>query len=167
MVGIGAGMPMFVSGAWLGSALLCGSCLLALVAMYTDARRREIPNWPVAGIALLWAIAAWLAPQSSGVAIWAALACGLGGLAAGYAFHALGWLGGGDGKLLGVLALWMGPKDLGLWLLATALLGLLLVLLALGRRTGDLRIRGIPFAWAMAPPAAVLLVARAVDWSGA
>ena len=88
-------------------------------------------------------------------------------LAVGYLFFRAGWLGGGDGKLLGVLALWLGPNDVGLWLLATAVLGLLLVVLALIRPGGDFRARGIPFAWAMVPPASALLLSRAfVQGSG-
>lgn len=157
---------MFESSAWFAPAALCGSCLFALTAVYTDARRREISNRLVAGSALLWAVTAGLAPAALDATPWAALACGAGGLAAGYGFHALGWLGGGDGKLLAALALWMGPEDLGLWLLGTALIGLLLALAAIARQTGDLRARGIPFAWAMAPPAVTLLVARAVALSG-
>ena len=157
---------MFASDAWFGPAALCGSCLLALTAMYTDALRREIPDWLVIGSVLLWTAAAWLAPSALNAVPSEALACGAGGLAAGYGFHALGWLGGGDGKLLATLALWLGPKDLGLWLLGTALLGLLLALVAIARPAGDLRARGIPFAWAMAPPAVTLLLARAVALSG-
>ena len=120
----------------------------------------------MAGLVALWPITVWLAPEVLGARPWAALVCGAGGLAAGYGFHALGWLGGGDGKLLAALALWLGPKDLGLWLLATAALGLLLALLALARPAGDFRTRGIPFAWAMVPPAATLLIARAAALSG-
>ena len=134
--------------------------------MYEDWRRREIPHWVVAGLVTWWIMAAWVVPSALDAARWTALVCGVGGLAAGYGFHALGWLGGGDGKLLAVLALWLGPKDLGLWLLGTAALGLLLSLLTLSRPTGDFRTRGIPFAWAMVPPAATLLIARAAALSG-
>ena len=149
-----------------GIAALCGACLLALASMYTDGRRRQIPHWLLAGLVVLWAWAAWQAPESLDAGPAAALACGAGGLAAGFGLHALGWLGGGDGKLLAALALWLGPKDTGLWLLATALLGLMLVLSAMVRRTGDFHVRGIPLAWAMAPPAAALLVARMVRLHG-
>ena len=81
----------------------------------------------------------------------------------GFGFHALGWLGGGDGKLLATLALWLGPTHLGLWLLGTATIGLALAMTALAFRNGDFRTRGIPFAWAMVPPAAMLLLSRAAD----
>ena len=153
---------MSASNAWFGIAVSGLATLIALIAIYTDGRWREIPNWLVAGLILLWAVAAWFAPEVLGTAPRSGLICGAVGLAAGYGFHALGWLGGGDGKLLAALALWLGPKDIGLWLLATATLGLVLALLALSRPTGDFRSRGIPFAWAIVPPAATLLIARAI-----
>ena len=158
---------MFATDGWFGAASLGAAALLALATLYTDGRRREIPHWLVSALALLWLLALPVAPQLLDSALWAALACGAGGLAAGYCFHQFGWLGGGDGKLLGVLALWLGPRDLGYWLVATAFLGLVLVLLALARRNGDFRTRGIPFAWALAPPAATLLLARAMAISPA
>ena len=153
---------MLVYGMWLGTAALGGAVLLSLVALYTDGKRREIPHWLVVGSLVLWAMAAWLSPQSLEGARSDALLCGAGALAAGFGFHALGWLGGGDGKLLATLALWLGPNLLGLWLLGTAAIGLALALTALAFRNGDFRRRGIPFAWAMVPPAATLLLFRAI-----
>ena len=147
---------------WFGvSALFCGA-LLALAAVWTDLTRREIPHWIPAGLALFWLAAVLLEPRALNAAPINGLACGAGGLALGFVLHALGWLGGGDGKLLAVLAMWLGPADWGLALLATAVLGLFLVLAALPQRTGDLRRRGIPCALAIAPPAAALLAVRAV-----
>ena len=145
-----------------GLAALLGSAMLALVAVWTDVVRREIPHRILAGVALLWLVAALLEPQALNATPLAGLACGGGGLALGFLLHALGWLGGGDGKLLAVLAAWLGPSDLGPALLAAGVLGLFLVLAALARRTGDLRRRGIPCALAIAPPAALMLAARAV-----
>ena len=144
-----------------GAISLYSAAVLTAAALYTDARLREIPNWLIVGLALLWVLAIWLVPQVSNASVWAALLCGSGALAGGYLFHRAGWLGGGDGKLMGALALWVGPWELGWWLLGTAFLGLAMVLLALARPNGDFGVRGIPFAWAIAPPAAVLLVARA------
>ena len=147
---------------WLGVVALLGSALLALAAVWTDLARREIPHWVPAGAALLWLAAAWLEPQALHAAPLASLACGAAGLALGFLLHALGWLGGGDGKLLAVLALWLGPWDLGLALIATGALGLLLALAALARPKGTLRQRGLPCALALSPPAATLLAARAL-----
>lgn len=147
---------------WLGAVALLGSALLALAAVWTDLARREIPHWVPAGAALLWLAAAWLEPQALNAALLASLACGAAGLALGFLLHALGWLGGGDGKLLAVLALWLGPWDLGLALIAAGALGLLLALAALARPKGAFRQRGLPCALALSPPAATLLVARAL-----
>ena len=144
-----------------GAIPLYSAAVLTAAALYTDARLREIPNWLIVGLVLLWVLASSLALPVSTASAWATLLCALGLLAIGYLFHRLGWLGGGDGKLMGVLALWVGPWELGWWLLGTAFLGLGMVLLALVRPSGDFGVRGIPFAWAIAPPAAVLLVARA------
>ena len=141
-----------------GATALFGAAVIAVAALYTDVKHRTIPNWLVGGLAMFWALAGWLAPNASA---WATLLCASGLLAAGYLFHRLGWLGGGDGKLMGALALWIGPWEFGLWLLGTAFLGLGLVLIALARPAGDFRTRGIPFAWAIVPPAVVLLVSRA------
>ena len=122
-----------------------GGAVLAMVALYTDGRQRQIPNWIVGGLALLWAAAVCFAPQPLDMAVLSSLGCGAAGLALGYVFHGFGLLG----------------SDVGLWLLATAALGLLLVVTALISTRGDFRARGIPFAWAMVPPASALLFARA------
>lgn len=142
--------------------LACAATALAIGSLWTDWRVREVPNWLTGALAVLWIVAAAVAPEAVGYPV-AALACGGGMLVLGYVFHTLGWLGAGDGKLLAALALWLGPRDLGVALLGTACLGLVLLLLAWGRPGGDFRERGIPFAWAIAPPAAALLLARAVD----
>ena len=147
---------------WLGLAALLGSAVLALTAVWTDLRRREIPHWVLLGLLFFWLAAVWRAPEALNAAPLVGLACGAAGLGAGFLLYALGWMGGGDGKLLAVLAMWLGPADLGLALMATGVLGLMLALTALARPKGDLRLRGLPYALAIAPPAATLLVARAV-----
>ncbi|MDD9961692.1 MAG: prepilin peptidase [Gammaproteobacteria bacterium] len=158
---------MLENASWTAAAALVGAVAVATATLYSDAKRREISHGLVVGLAALWLLAALLAPAAMGAAAWQALACGAGALGVGYVAYLLGWLGAGDGKLLGVLALWMGPRDLGLWLLGTAALGLALILIALARPGGDFRTRGLPFAWAMAPPAATLLAARALALGGA
>lgn len=143
--------------------MLAGASLLALAAVWTDVTRREIPHWLSVGLASLWLCAALAVPEALGGKPLAGLACGGVALAVGFVLHAFGWLGGGDGKLLAVLAMWLGPTDVGLALLATSAIGLLLAVSALARPAGDLRRRGIPYGLAIAPPAATLLVARAVS----
>ena len=148
---------------WWGVALLGGAAVLALAAVWTDVKRREIPHWLLAALASFWLCAALAAPEALGGRPLAGLACGAVALVVGFVLHALGWLGGGDGKLLAVLAMWLGPADMGLALLATSALGLLLAVPTLVHRAGDWRRRGIPYGLAISPPAATLLVARAVS----
>ncbi|MCY3819777.1 MAG: prepilin peptidase [Gammaproteobacteria bacterium] len=143
------------------TVLLC-CVLVSLVAVWTDVKHREVPHWIVGALVALWAVAAVVAPEALGAAPLTGLVCGATALAVGFFLHALGWLGGGDGKLLAALALWLGPADLGFALLATGLIGLVLALPALLRRPASFRDRGIPYACAIAPPAAAILAVRAV-----
>jgi prepilin peptidase CpaA len=87
--------------------LLAALALLLLIAAATDLRARVIGNWLNLAIALL-APAYWFA---TGLAPWPdmalQLALGLGVFAAFAALFALGWMGGGDVKLLAALALWL------------------------------------------------------------
>lgn len=153
--------------AGLGVGALGVAGLLGVAAMYTDWRWREVPNWLVMGLILLWALASWRDSEVLNASLGGALACGAGMLAVGYSFRALGWLGGGDGKLLAAFALWLGPDDLGLWLLAMAAIGLLLAVVAWASPDNDFRRRGIPFSCAIAPPALAVFLARASALTGA
>lgn len=153
-------LGMTATGATLWTAIA-----MIAVAAWTDARRREIPHWATGGLLAVWGVAAALARPALGGTVAAALICGVIGLGLGVLFYAFGWLGGGDGKLLAVLGLWLGPRDVGFVLLAGAGL-LLLFYVAAQRNAGGMRRRGIPFACAVAPPAAVLLATRAFDLNG-
>lgn len=149
----------------IAAALLWVAVALAAAAAWTDWRRREIPHWVTVGLLAVWGLAAAFARPALGSTIMAGLVCGALGLALGAAFYAFGWLGGGDGKLMAVLALWLGPYEAGFALLAAAAL-LLLLLVAARRRGSRMRRRGIPFACALAPPSAALLAARAMALGG-
>ena len=146
---------------WLGLAAIAAGVGVALAAVWTDLKRREVPHWIIGGLVTSWLAAATLEPEAIDASPAASVACGLAGLLLGFILHALGWLGGGDGKLLAALALWLGPADVGLALLCTGLVGGLLVLLALARRD-RWQHRELPCAVAIVPPAATLLIARAV-----
>lgn len=150
---------------WPGTMALAVAAGLAAWTAWTDWRRREVPDWTVLTLVGLWGFAAVFAPGALGGTAMEGLACGAAGLAAGFVLHALGWLGGGDGKLLAAAALWLGPVDLGFGLLAAAAL-LLALWVGLRRRAADNRGDGIPFACALAPPTAVLLAARGVGLMG-
>lgn len=101
-------------------------------------------------------------------------------LVGGFAFFALGWIGGGDAKLAAVTALWLGSEHLLAYLVYTALFGGALALVLLGFRTMHVpaallarpwiaRLRsaraGVPYGVAMA--AAALLVFPGTVWTAA
>ena len=125
-------------------------------------KHREVPHWIVGALVLLWVLTAALAPEALNGEPLMGIVCGAAAFVVGFCLHALGWLGGGDGKLLAALAMWLGPSDLGLALLATGLFGLFLALPALLRISRAFRDRGIPYACAIAPPAATILALRAI-----
>lgn len=131
-------------------------------SLWTDWRSREIPHWLVGSLTALWVVAAVAVPQAIGGTPLSGLLGAALLFVLGLILHAAGWLGAGDGKLLAVVALWLGPRDLPFALFGTALIGVGLLVIALLRPQGDFRERGIPFAWAIAPPAATMLLARAL-----
>ncbi|MDQ2893741.1 MAG: prepilin peptidase [Pseudomonadota bacterium] len=81
--------------------------LMLVSAGIEDARVREIANWKNAAIALAAPLFWW----SNGLSLWPDMALQL--LFAGIVFaifcgvFAMGWMGGGDVKLIAALALWM------------------------------------------------------------
>ena len=108
----------------LGGALV----LILLSAGIEDARTREIANWKNAAIALL-APAGWWA-QAYG---WNDVAWQIGIAAATFAvfaaaFH-FGWMGGGDVKMIGALALWLPGPALLFMLMVMSIIGGLLTLI--------------------------------------
>jgi len=115
--------------------LLAILVLLLLIAAVTDLKARIIANPLNLAIALL-APAYW---WSSGLAPWPDMAMqfGLGAIvfALFAAMFALGWMGGGDVKLLGALALWLPIMPLLQMLFLMSVLGgaLTLVVLAAHR----------------------------------
>lgn len=103
--------------------------LLLLSAGIEDARTREIANWKNAAIALiapLW----WLA---SGLSPWPEMALQLGVAIGVFALFCVafqfGWMGGGDVKLIGAVALWLAPSPLLRMLLVMSIAGGALTLL--------------------------------------
>lgn len=80
---------------------------LLLAAAICDLRKREIPHWVVIAMALL-AIPFWFA---TGLDFWPDIVVQIGVAALVFALFAgafaAGWMGGGDVKLLGALALWL------------------------------------------------------------
>jgi prepilin peptidase CpaA len=96
--------------------------ILAILAALKDITSYTIPNWislALAGAFGLLAIAAGLPLQTVGVHV----AAGFVALLAGMVMFALGWIGGGDAKLLSACCLWFGWPGGRDFLLDTALAG--------------------------------------------
>ena len=108
----------------LGGALV----LILLAAGIEDARTREIANWKNAAIALM--APAWWWIQNYGwsdVAWQIGIAVGVFALFVG-AFH-FGWMGGGDVKMIGALALWLPGQTLFFMLMVMSIIGGVLTLI--------------------------------------
>ena len=111
---------------------------LMIFAALKDLTSFTIPNWICAALALAFAPAALLAgaPLST---IGLGFAVGFGALALAVGMFALGWVGGGDAKLLAAAALWMGLKALAAFAIYTALAGGALALALVALRSAWLR----------------------------
>lgn len=81
-----------------------------LTVIYFDATRFIIPNWLVGGLLLLYPLAVFLSPAHIDWQM--ALVAMLVVFAIGYVVFALNVMGGGDIKLITVLALWVGFEKL-------------------------------------------------------
>ena len=141
-------MDILIEGAACGLFVGCVLC---------DQLRRRIPNALPIILAALFALQAVVGTLPSDW--WAHVAVGVACLAAGFLFYLVGGFGAGDGKLLAVAGMWVGPGALGAFLLAMAVCALALSGVALIVRGRFLR-RGLPFAWAIAPPAVLILALR-------
>jgi prepilin peptidase CpaA len=112
--------------------------LLVIVAALKDVTSFIIPNWISVGLVLAFYPAALAAGAPLGV-IGMATAVGAVALLAGMAMFSLGWVGGGDAKLLAGCALWMGWPTVLPFLLATALAGGALALILMQMRSRTVR----------------------------
>ncbi|RNJ62121.1 MAG: peptidase [Porphyrobacter sp. IPPAS B-1204] len=103
--------------------LLIALAIALLFAAFTDIRRRQIDNWLNGAIALGAPVFWW----ASGMALWPDVAIQLGVAVAAFAvfagMFAMKMMGGGDVKLLTVLALWITPFNFMQLLLIMALAG--------------------------------------------
>ena len=141
-------------------ALLLVCCVLFGVAIVSDLAGRWIPD--SVPLALLILFILYSVTASHMAPVWTHLATGAALLLLGFALFALGGLGGGDGKLMAVAGLWVGPYDMEFFLVGLGLLSLCLALFALLPFDMIRRLRSnLPFAIAIAPPAIVLLTLRA------
>jgi len=120
------------------SALLAVFALLVIVAALKDVTTFTIPNWISVSLVLAFYPAALAAGVPLGV-IGVCTAVGACALVAGMAMFAVGWIGGGDAKLLAATALWIGWPAVLPFLLVTALAGGALALILLQMRSALLR----------------------------
>ena len=148
-----------MQGGIISYGLLSALAIALLIAAFTDLRRRQIDNWLNAAIAL-GAPAFWLASSQTWVDVLFHLIIALVMFILLAFMFALRAMGGGDVKLLTVLALWIEPIWFVKLLMVMSLLGgaLTLVVVALHfarRRTGRIMVPygiAISFAglWALA-----------------
>lgn len=114
------------------NALMLGALALLLVsAGIEDARTREIANWKNAAILLLAPLWWW----ANGLSPWPDMAIQFGLAAIVFALFcgafAMGWMGGGDVKMIGALALWFPFQPLLTMLIIMSLAGGAITLLML------------------------------------
>jgi prepilin peptidase CpaA len=101
--------------------------LLMIVAAAWDVLSRRIPNPLVLVLAALFLPFAWVQGMPVSEMLMH-LVAGLAVLMAGYVAFALGYLGGGDAKLMGAAALWVGLSGMPQFLVLTVLAGGILAL---------------------------------------
>ncbi len=143
------------------NALMLGALALLLVsAGIEDARTREIANWKNAAILLLAPLWWW----ANGLSPWPDMAIQFGLAAIVFALFcgafAMGWMGGGDVKMIGALALWFPFVPL-VWMLITmSLLGGALTLLLVIERAIRRKAGAIEIPYGVAIAIAALLALR-------
>ncbi|WP_404370848.1 prepilin peptidase [Sphingomonas sp. MMS24-J45] len=148
-----------MGGPSFSAVLLVVLAAVLVSAGIQDARTREIANWKNAAIALLAPLWWW----ATGLALWPdiAMQIGLALIVFGMfvAAFQFGWMGGGDVKMIGALALWLPLVPLMWMLIVMSLIGgaltmLLLIERAARHRTGQIE---VPYGVAIAIAALIAL----------
>lgn len=116
-------------------------------AAATDVLTMKIPNMLSVGLCVAFLVIAPIAGLS-GHQVLMHLAAGALMLAVGIVLFALGWIGGGDGKILAVASLWLGFDQLDHFLLLVAIFGGALALVILAYRRLPASAFPLP-AWAL------------------
>ncbi len=99
-----------------------------------DVATMTIPNWLTLALALsFFVFAPLVAMPLDEIGLHAAV--GFAALLVGMGFFGMGWIGGGDAKLVAAVALWVGWAQALPYLVVASLLGGALTLLILGFRT--------------------------------
>ena len=140
--------------------LLLVGCALFGVAVVSDLTGRWIPDSVPLGLLAVFGLYAVTVGHMAPV--WGHIASGAVLLLVGFVLFMLGGLGGGDGKLMAVAGLWVGPYDMSFFLVGLGLLSFGLSVFALLPFDTTRRLRSnLPFAVAIAPPAMAVLTLRA------
>lgn len=108
--------------------------VLMVLVIWLDATAFTIPNWLCGLVLALYPIMLFLPHEPVDWPM--AIAAMSGMFVAGYVIFALGWMGGGDIKLLTACALWTGVAALWDFMIYTALLGGVLSIVLLAGRNG-------------------------------
>ncbi len=116
-----------MQGSYFSYGLLGALAIALLVAAFTDWRRRQIDNKLNAAIALTAPLFWWAAGYGLDDVAWQ-IGIALLAFAVLAGLFALGWMGGGDVKLLAALALWIQPIPFVRLLMIMALVGGVLTL---------------------------------------
>jgi prepilin peptidase CpaA len=116
-----------MQGGYFSYGLLAALAIALLVAAFTDLRRRQIDNW-LTGAVALGAPLFWYATGLPLSGIGWQLGIALAAFAVWTALFAIGWMGGGDVKLLTALALWIRPPAFLDLLLVMSLAGCVLTI---------------------------------------
>ncbi len=149
--------------------LLGALAIALLIAAFTDIRSRTIHNWLNIAIAVPAPLFWW----ATGLDLWPGVAMQLGVAVAAFVvlagLFALGWMGGGDVKLLTALALWIPPEAFLKLLVVMALAGGVLTIVmgawhVTRRRTERL---AIPYGVAIAFAALWVIGTEGAAWAGA
>jgi prepilin peptidase CpaA len=136
--------------------------LLLTVAAAGDVLSRRISNPLVLLLALAFFPAAWAAGMPL-MPMLVHAAVGLGLLVAGFMLFSLGFVGGGDAKLLAATGVWLGLEGLVPFLTMTAVAGgLLAVILLVRSLAGGLK-PSVPYGYAIAAGA---ILAFSESWWG-
>ena len=142
------------------AVLLVTLALLLVSAGIQDARTREIANWKNAVILALAPLWWW----ANALPIWPDMAIQVGMAAIVFVFFygafVMGWMGGGDVKMIGALALWLPLHALAWMLIVMSLLGGALTLLLVAERAVRKRTGAIEIPYGVAIALAALLALR-------
>ena len=141
----------------LGMLALAATVLLAMVV--TDWRDRLISNRLIIAYALLFPLFLAIAPLHP--VIWQHGLCALVVFLFTFFCFTRGWLGGGDAKLIPVVALWLGPQSTLPFLLMMVFGGCavaIVVLMVAGKKRGEWRRLKLPYG------VAIVIAALAMMW---